>query len=1649
MTKAEVMDLTTVCQSFPRVTSPQIPRDNFLDAIDTIFEGEIELIIVEGPEGIGKTTLLAQFAKRHPDHTLSLFVKSTSRWAYDPGILRFDLCNQLQWVLHKEELAALEHADDAFLRTHLTALQRRARRNRETFNFVVDGLDGIPEADSQIRGLILDMLPLGLSGFRFLLAGDSKQLSADIPQGIPFKPFLMSGLILDETAKYLGDLNIDQRSLEEIHQISGGIPGHLASVRRILQSDIDVRLEEIPDKLPDLVKLFEIEWRKIKSDDKRQMKLLAILAHDRKRHRIDDLARMLGVETAVIQELLQDWRFVNVDPQSCEVSLVSEAFRRFVANQLQHLRKEVNDLLISDLSGAPDSETSLSYLPVYLQQAGRLEDLLDYLSPDHFAKMLELSQSLSPVREKASMGVNTALELRRDGDLMRFSLQRSAMTELDGAEIWRSEIEARMALNDYDSALALAQSTILREDRLHLLAVIARIKREQGLSPEPELMEQIRQLCDQIDLAALGERSVEIASDLIHSNFDLAIGLVEKAAGAGIDDENALDWAFAKLSIATLVARREQPQPTDTIERIRARIKDPKVRRFFATASLLVGKYSAAEAIAQAEKLESASDRLLLLRQWAMDNREQDDAAEVVEFALKLAIKTTEYAPNARALREIATPLPFIQDERKARKLVGSFDSQKGTVEPLGPTEDNIRLQLLLAQAENKYDLEAARNRLIDVYLSISDLDDLAIKTACMARLVASLADMDPQMTLESEHQLHTLAEEDLKFSVEQLLDGTAKHYHATRGIIRALAKVRPGMALELATALNTEARRDLALLELVESAIQIPVAKLDLSFMGEVIDQFADSDLRDEALLKVIERLAMETEHLASSVAGALPFVNRIRDIQDVSERCRACCLAYNLLVKHDADKYSGLASHLLHQLDAAWQAIDVGWQRIDIGFRITDSLAVCSLEKGRIYLDLTDELRDEILLDTHIAAWTYIACLRLAIRAYSGLLAKDLATEEDIESLAELINGVPSSGERAGLWAELALRCYANEQLSDCKRIVAEHVRLLLQNIPEDIRYRMQVIIKTAPALYCAHKVTALELISELPSPQRDEAYAEICEFILRKKPFSDPYEVVEGQGYDVTFEEIVDICELLDQMDHDAAIYHFVKCISDSVVRRRGYRLSRQQKSDIANRLERVINSKLPNPRYIKHDGYKIAAQAQVARIRRSGSQVWIDLIESARIITNLADRALVLGMVAISMPTKETTRRKQVLDEAKELVEQIPTTLDKIERYEELASMVLDMDRAMSRECFRLAMKSAVESESPELYSVQRRIIDNAYRLDPDLAASLASLADDDPARESVRANLKRRIQILGLKREMVDQLTSGVDSASPSGSDYSEAAWLRLGSLNAGRVATVPLDQMRNVVQTAASLPLSQSYTMLAWAIENAVVRFARTEQARTCLRPIYYATLLGVKLAARMTTRSSVQLERAKRRAVQPLERVSVLIRPGDRERAIQFLKGWFASEVQDYLKICDPYFGLNDLEVLQILCSVNPTCKVQILTSKKHQDNEGIPAPWGETYRTHWRVRISDQDPPETDIVIAGTESGGELPIHDRWWLTLGGGIRIGTSFNALGLSKTSEISILSQDEAEMCEKEVDQYLQRAKREHDGERVLYDLIML
>jgi hypothetical protein len=328
--------------------------------------------------------------------------------------------------------------------------------------------------------------------------------------------------------------------------------------------------------------------------------------------------------------------------------------------------------------------------------------------------------------------------------------------------------------------------------------------------------------------------------------------------------------------------------------------------------------------------------------------------------------------------------------------------------------------------------------------------------------------------------------------------------------------------------------------------------------------------------------------------------------------------------------------------------------------------------------------------------------------------------------------------------------------------------------------------------------------------------------------------------------------------------------------------------------------------------------------------------------------------------------------------------------------------------------------------------------------------LASVLDDDPARSEKRAALKERIHLLDLRKEMAES-EEIEEAAHGHEAEYSSAAWMNLGALNAGRLDPVHFHFFRNYLKIASQVPISQAYSILAWIIENGVKRLAKTDQAETHLLPLFDSVILGAELAGRIITKSLGRSRSVKTYASNSAGEFkrTIIVNPGERDKVMEVVKQWMAEAVGDYLKISDPYFGIHDLELLRILRSIKPNCSVHILTSKKQQLNDGLTSPWEDAYRTHWRLNISDQDPPNTEIIIVGNEKQGASPIHDRWWVTNEGGLCMGTSFNSLGITKSSELRVVPAFEAEQREKEIDKYLNRLIREFKSDRLFYSSFTL
>src|SRR5262249_53581128 len=158
---------------------------------------------------------------------------------------------------------------------------------------------------------------------------------------------------------------------------------------------------------------------------------------------------------------------------------------------------------------------------------------------------------------------------------------------------------------------------------------------------------------------------------------------------------------------------------------------------------------------------------------------------------------------------------------------------------------------------------------------------------------------------------------------------------------------------------------------------------------------------------------------------------------------------------------------------------------------------------------------------------------------------------------------------------------------------------------------------------------------------------------------------------------------------------------------------------QREDIAKKIEMIANRKLPINRQITHIGYQVVTLAQALRIRKAKTGEWTSLIKDARALENIADRSLVMQVVALCLPTSMGSDKTKLLAEARTTIESIPSDLDRFEHYLNLARDLKGIDKGQCRQLVNCAA-SVLSRSSEEVTEHQRRLVDLAYRIDETLA-----------------------------------------------------------------------------------------------------------------------------------------------------------------------------------------------------------------------------------------------------------------------------------------------------------------------------------------
>ena len=1634
----------------PSLPSPMVWRPHLISTIVQLFDANTDIVCVESRPGYGKTTLLREFAETCDGPCFSVFLRAASRHSYDPALARADLANQLNWHLESRRLTDDHEPSDSQLRTLLNRCTRKLSRRNANAYFLIDGLDHIPAEDDALLQAIMNLIPFGIRPFRFLFSCDNSTNIFRHHRTLQVKPFVLPVFNSHETDEFLSDILDDKSLRSDYHNALGGVPVLLASARRQLQLQANVETTPALSLPPELDKFLEAEWRLHEPlSESVETVLCYLLAYGR-----PVSAPQLSVHTRLeaneLENILKTLPFLTYSANLGGWEFSSEPFRDFADTKLRQKVKKVTETIATRLLRAPDSDEALALLPQFLQRIGDANKILDWFDEERFARILLQSRTPAWTEPILRNAIVLSHDARNDRALTTYSILRSIVPQITNTTGIEHEIRARCALGDIEGAQAVANAAPLLSQRLRLLAVLVDAASDQpGIAIQP-LKEDLRALVSKIDLAVLQkEEAIDLAIDLYPVDQRLALRVL-KSALKDDEEDGSFEIAMARITVAALQSKQSGQTAIDRDEstpKSTAVLVDERVQKFIDATKLSLTANSATEVLSLANRIEESSEKLFILRKWIDQHRTEDDVLEVVESAINHAILARDFTPTATFYREILEPLPYAADKIRRLKLIAMVDAQSPLMRSKGPTIDYVRVQLLLASCHcDEQEWENAGTRLEDLYLDcIATIENIETRTACLSWSLAHLERHDPSGSLDAVSQFRAVVESEFGEWVNRVLNDCAEQYTILEKSLEALALCIPRRGLDLCTRLNTATRKTEALFYFVKVIARDLQATEHLEVAFEAIDLLTPSPSLDDALNVVGERIARNIRTGMHWSEDLERWLARLPRCTSATEKCESLGkVAAALSSKgEESDRIGGIADEMLSEFDRIRNPRD----RYTMGCKLIVLLHRRAPIVARRIYELLSRDNEVSRLSENVEDGSYYI-LGLLTKASCALSRAGLLRSADVRRICSMVGGLPDVYMRVRLFSRLAFFYWREGETAHFASIVNEHIWSELDSLADgDQELLFTSWIDAYGVVWLENRDRARSTISSFPESVRHSCVRNLCFSLLYRLP---PGEPVDGRGKSpsssLTYSDIHNLLILCEEVDDDVTIFGVLEGIADQI-EASGYvsRLTRDQKAEIGRLMHEVAESRLPSTGGVQHPGYRIVAHAQALRVVGGGGDRWQELVSEGSGLENLADRVFVNTLLASYLPKKMRARRRELFAAAESEAKTLGSIEDGYQRYTMLARVSMESDRALASRSTENAFRTLTASGDVRYAAREQRLVDLAYSVDPELPIKLAVLYDDDPARDEYRKRARDQIRRLELRRELADVKGDIALRNRQNDPDLAVAAWQSLGALNAGRMVAVDMNRARDMLACASNYPLETAYPMYSWVLSNVMDKYASTPQAARYIRDLFEGIARGARFFF-MVTGSAERFEFNPKWHYRDEQEVHAVIHSGERARAVEFLRRWFANNVDDVITIVDPYFGPDDLWVVRLVMEANASAKVRIVTGvAEGRESEVGTVP--EAYRSSWR-NLCDQDPPYTEVLRVSFVESGKTPIHDRWVLSKAAGLRIGTSFNSIG-AKLTELSAIDSRELDRVQESVGGYLNRNIKKEDGQRVTYELFEL
>ena len=1650
-----IRDMFFMSETKPRIRERLISRDQYLDFLDGQLE-ENRVLCVQGEEGVGVTTTLALFAKRHGSHCASYFNNGWSRYLLSPKAIVSSLRKQLEQLIGRkfnvdEDENENGNENEKKLTEWVYRLNKLARSKNRFVYFVFDGFDNLPVVF--VDGVRSVLAPLfSVESARFIFSGSAQNLKQLIPDGVVLKQtnelFKFQKNDVEGFLKEV-DSELVQEDIDMVYDLCKKGNARLLTI--LMEKLENHGVEKVRDYYQygeDDFYAEDFDW--IEGQEREAQQLMALLAYCEIPMNRQMVRKTLKLkEEAAVGLLNQCGKYVEEDDEGT-IALRSDDFRKYLRDRLSGLKNEIELLLIDVIEKSTDMGEQFVYLPALYKHVKDNRQLVDYLSSNNVQHYLVEQQSQAALNAQCEYGYNACTDFETQAAAyFRFAINRSVSREIEKNELSDTEIEALIAVGEDEKAYGLSQSVFLMEERLKCLLIIAQSGRHLNESMREEIDRQIEVLIGTIKFEYIPDKALELAKLMLPVKMEKALEIIDRVAKV-TKDRLQIDRLYTAISISFNNEGKTDDNMIQRADIANSKIEDDGLRKMATVMRTIMKESTAAQVVAKMKELP-ASSQLYFLRFWIPDHKRLADIGEAVEYAVRLVIDSSlTMMPKVTLLRAYCKPLPDMKEDQM-RKVVALIDAVVANIK--FPTVEYVQLMILVVSAVVKYDEADAKSRLEDLYLEIDELKDKALQAHCKALLLRNYDHLGGKIDewVMNGREL----EKDIMKDITEVLDSSAYHLKVVEGPIAALVCMSEDFVKKVVARMNTAERQSRAYLQAtLEYVWQMDVKCLDLTYFERLFKRITyDTTDLFRPVVELVNKVTEVKDGDKNLLKQVYKHYGLLKEVEQPDAMCYIYSMLYVWLSKYyaAADKVEDTAdtgtvedfkTMVKADLECAWNRVSVPSVKVDTGYQIARVLSQISLKnEANEYANKAAEVRKDQWLSSVSCLTAYTMSFGLYAHSLGILIRSGLCKDEDIDEFKKLMEYDGNEVDCIILWSRVALEFYG---VNDIERFNSIMNRFVTKSVEKNFSNwdKKRVLYHIAPAMYLNSEAIFYNCLKNYDNCLFNACIEHAARYIQTKYPYSE-YTGSSEIEVQVALEKS-DYDKLLDLMRHtkdDGFIFTLTDTMSKAIKQNLGNKLSREMQRALWSEMADVICERLPVEGGIQHDGYRIACMAMIDGSKPGGKLDASKLKQEIEAISNRADQAFLYAHVACYMPN--TGLKNEFIELAVQKTEGIDYTFDKFNRFTLCLQDSFVAAKSKVREIGKKVMDS-LKNDGNGSYSNYQRMLDLVRNHDEQLADAMLEMMDDDPARVQYKKRLRLRMQ----SSRKIEAAKNDLLQVSRLNNDEQVRFFKKqMECLVKNKTIARDFNTTQSVLKQVYQRPITDTQDAVLYFMENLYKKNQTNKKHHTLLREIHQAIIDNLKIVLAIASGTKEKLERVDRIMSEQRDENSDFVQVGETAKWVRKIMDWYKEHPYDILHIIDPYFHAEDLYIVKMLMDVNNGLNCSILTCKDVESHKNETL--NDVFQNGWN-RWSSELPGRIEVKSCCYESDQrKTPFHDRWWV-----IQDVESEKAVGLrmasvstmgSRIAEVSEMNEDDIASASKLWTRFFQNMVQKVDERKLQWE----